>query len=149
MDQSIVSETPAKVIVTSVVQEGMITPMPPAGYNWHETYDWNYENVPEAQLIDEKVVPGKWDYCGLPVNSPLRSHPKILLTDHMAWYSEESQLQLQKSAAEAIATICTGGLPGSMANPEVLYKLGRFEEWQPSESARWQLKRLKAFPKTP
>lgn len=41
------------------------------GYNWQETYDWNYENVPEGQLTDEKVIPGSWDYCGLPVNSPL------------------------------------------------------------------------------
>ena len=80
----------------------------------------------------------------LPANSPVRSHPKILLTDHMAWYSEESQLQLQKTAAEEIATICTGRLPGSMANPEVLHKLGRFDEWQPSPSAQWQLKRLLA-----
>jgi hypothetical protein len=38
-------------------------------------------------------------------------------------------------------------LPGSIANPEVLYKLGRFEEWQPSESARWQLKRLASMAK--
>jgi len=45
--------------------------MPLKGYNWHETYDWNYENVPGAQLVDEKVVPGRWDYCDLPVNSPL------------------------------------------------------------------------------
>ena len=80
----------------------------------------------------------------LPANSPLRSHPKILLTDHMAWCSEESQAELQRSAAEEIATICTGRLPGSMANPEVLYKLGRFHEWQPNETARWQLKRLRA-----
>jgi D-3-phosphoglycerate dehydrogenase len=78
----------------------------------------------------------------LPPRSPLRSLPKILLTDHMAWYSEESVAELQRTAAEQIATICTGGLPGSIANPEVLYKLGRFEEWRPSESARWQLKRL-------
>lgn len=80
----------------------------------------------------------------LPENSPLRSHPKILITDHMAWYSEESQAELQRTAADEIATICTGRLPGSIANPEVLYKLGRFEEWQPSEGARWQLKRLRA-----
>jgi len=62
----------------------------------------------------------------------------------MAWYSEESQAELQQTAAEEIATICTGRLPGSIANLEVLYKLGRFDEWQPSESARWQLKRLRA-----
>ena len=81
----------------------------------------------------------------LPANSPLRTHPRILATDHMAWYSEESQAQLQRTAAEEITAICSGGLPRSMANPEVLYKLGRFEEWQASETAQWQLKRLRAF----
>ncbi len=85
----------------------------------------------------------------LPPNSPLRSHAKIIATDHMAWYSEESQAELQRTAAETVVTICTGGLPGSIANLEVLYKLGRFNEWQPSESARWQLKRLKALQQTP
>jgi D-3-phosphoglycerate dehydrogenase len=104
-----------------------------------------------AALDSDKVARAALDVFEeepLPATSPLRSHPKLLLTDHMAWYSEESQLQLQKTAAEEITTICTGALPGSMANPEVLYKLGRFEEWQPSESAQWQLKRLKAVQQT-
>jgi D-3-phosphoglycerate dehydrogenase / 2-oxoglutarate reductase len=101
-----------------------------------------------AAVDSEKVAQAALDVFEeepLPPNSPLRKHPKTLLTDHMAWYSEESLLELQKTAAEEISTICTGRLPGSMANPEVLYNLGRFEEWQPSEKARWQVKRLKAF----
>jgi D-3-phosphoglycerate dehydrogenase len=77
----------------------------------------------------------------LPVDSPLRSHPRILLTDHMAWYSEESQIQLQTSAARVLATVCTGGLPGSLSNPEVLNRLGRYGQWLPAECMRWQLAR--------
>ena len=65
-----------------------------------------------------------------------------MLTDHTAWYSEESQVELQQTAAEAVATVCTGGLPGSLANPLVLKSLGRWDEWQPAENMRWQLKRL-------
>jgi len=79
----------------------------------------------------------------LPVNSPLRQHPRVVVTDHTAWYSEESQQQLQRTAAEEMVRVCTGGLPLSLANPEVLHRLGRFDEWTPSEMARWQLKRLK------
>ena len=79
----------------------------------------------------------------LPADSPLRSHPRVVLTDHMSWYSEESQVRLQCSAAESVVTVCTGGLPGSLANPEVLHRLGRFEEWQPAECMRWQLKRMR------
>ena len=76
-----------------------------------------------------------------PENSPLRHHPRIVLTDHMAWYSEESQVQLQLSAARSLATVCCGGLPGSLANPEVLVRLGRFQEWRPAGCMRWQLAR--------
>ncbi len=78
----------------------------------------------------------------LPADSPLRRHPRVTVTDHTAWYSEESQAELQRTAAEEVARVCTGGLPRSLANPEVLKKLGRFDEWQPAENMRWQLKRL-------
>jgi len=78
----------------------------------------------------------------LPTTSPLRRHAAVVLTDHTAWYSEESQLQLQRTAAEEVVRVCTGGLPLSLANPEVLHRLGRFTEWTPSAEARWQLKRL-------
>jgi D-3-phosphoglycerate dehydrogenase len=77
----------------------------------------------------------------LPGNSPLRSHPRILVTDHMGWYSEESQMNLQLSAARSLATVCTGGLPGSLANPQVLQRIGRFHEWAPANCMRWQLAR--------
>jgi D-3-phosphoglycerate dehydrogenase len=78
----------------------------------------------------------------LPSNSPLRRNPGMVLTDHTAWYSEESQLELQRTAAEEVVRACTGRLPLSIANPEVLHRLGRFKEWMPSVEARWQLKRL-------
>jgi dihydroorotate dehydrogenase len=40
-------------------------------YDWNRTYDWNYEHAPDPVPQDEPVVPGPWDYCGLPVASPL------------------------------------------------------------------------------
>ena len=83
----------------------------------------------------------------LPETSPLRGHPAIVVTDHTAWYSEESQVQLQQTAAQEIVRVCTGGLPLAVANPEVLHRLGRFKEWTPSPEARWQLKRLSAVGK--
>jgi D-3-phosphoglycerate dehydrogenase len=81
----------------------------------------------------------------LPANSRLRGHPRLVLTDHTAWYSEESQVQLQRTAAEEIVRVCTGGLPVSLANPEVLHRLGRFAEWTPTEMMRWQLKRMESL----
>jgi D-3-phosphoglycerate dehydrogenase len=79
-----------------------------------------------------------------PADSPLRRHPKLLITDHMAWYSEESQLELQRRAAEEVARCCTGSLPEAIANPEVLVKLGRAAEWTPNHLARWQARRAAA-----
>lgn len=83
----------------------------------------------------------------LPADSPLRKHPHLVLTDHVSWYSEESQVELQTKAAEDVARVCTGGLPVSLANPEVLQRLGRCEEWTPPEQMQWQLKRLEAMQK--
>ena len=77
----------------------------------------------------------------LPPDSPLRLHPRVVLTDHTAWYSEESQVELQTSIAREVVRVCTGGLPVSLMNPEVLRRLGRFEEWTPPDNILWQLKR--------
>ncbi len=77
--------------------------------------------------------------------SPLRRHPRLLISDHVAWYSEESQMELQRRAAEEVVRVCTGRLPEAIANPEVLVKLGRAAEWQPNHLARWQAKRAAAL----
>lgn len=74
--------------------------------------------------------------------SRLRNHTRIVLSDHIAWYSEESQADLKKTAAEEAVRVCLGGLPLAIANPEVLHRLGRFTEWIPNYNARWQLQRL-------
>jgi len=78
----------------------------------------------------------------VPAASPLRTHPKIILSDHVAWYSEESQTELKTTAAEEVVRVCSGGLPLAIANPEVLKRQGRLAEWTPNYNARWQLKRL-------
>jgi D-3-phosphoglycerate dehydrogenase len=81
----------------------------------------------------------------LAADSLLRRHPRLIVTDHMAWYSEDSQVELQRKAAEEVTRVCTGGLPTAIANPEVLEALGRAAEWQPNHLARWQKKRAEAL----
>jgi D-3-phosphoglycerate dehydrogenase len=78
----------------------------------------------------------------LPADSPFRSHPRVVLSDHVAWYSEESFHELRVTAAEECVRVATGGLPRAIANPEVLEKLGRWDEWEMNDTVRWQLKRL-------
>jgi hypothetical protein len=53
--------------------------------------------------------------------------------------------ELQSTVAEETVRVCTGALPLSLANPEVLHRLGRVAEWTPDDTARWQLKRLAAL----
>ncbi|MCH2130022.1 MAG: hypothetical protein MK179_12810 [Pirellulaceae bacterium] len=35
------------------------------------SYTWNYENAPDCVEREQPEVPGEWNFCGLPVNSPL------------------------------------------------------------------------------
>ena len=78
-------------------------------------------------------------------DSPMRNHPQIVVSDHTAWYSEESQVILQKLAAEEIVRVCRGELPFSLANVDLVRKSKRFKDWEPPDMIRWQLKRLDAL----
>ena len=40
-------------------------------YDWRQTYDWNYEHAPAPPQVEEPPIPGQWNFCGLPANSPL------------------------------------------------------------------------------
>ena len=108
-------------------------------------------NTSRGPVVDEKALlaaldDGKVAAAGLdvfereplPAKSPLRRHPHLLLSNHAAWYSEDALAELHRSVAEDAVRVCTGGLPVALANPEVLHKLGRFNEWTPTWNARWR-----------
>jgi len=40
-------------------------------YDCARTYDFNYEHAPDPVDLEIPAVPGTWDFCGLPVDSPL------------------------------------------------------------------------------
>ncbi len=40
-------------------------------YDWHQSYDWNYEHAPTPPAVEEPTIAGRWGFCGLPVASPL------------------------------------------------------------------------------
>lgn len=40
-------------------------------YDRRQTYDWNYDHFPQPLEVSEPLVPGSWNYCGLPAASPL------------------------------------------------------------------------------
>ncbi len=40
-------------------------------YDPRETYSWNYDHAPDPLQVEVPRVPGVWQFCGLPVDSPL------------------------------------------------------------------------------
>jgi D-3-phosphoglycerate dehydrogenase / 2-oxoglutarate reductase len=56
----------------------------------------------------------------LPMDHPIRSLPRVLLTPHAAWYSEASEPELRRRAARIVAQALKGERPASLLNPEVL-----------------------------
>ena len=56
----------------------------------------------------------------LPLDHPIRRLPRVLLTPHAAWYSEESEPELRRRAARIVVQALRGERPASLLNPEVL-----------------------------
>lgn len=86
-------------------------------------------NTARGGLIDEEALlwalnQGIVASAGLdvltrePVSSdhPLLQYPNVLLTPHVAWYSEESVQKLQKQVAQEAARVLQGGKPLHMVN---------------------------------
>jgi D-3-phosphoglycerate dehydrogenase / 2-oxoglutarate reductase len=51
---------------------------------------------------------------------PLLSMEQAIINPHVAWYSEESQAELQRKAAQNVRDVLAGFYPDYIANPEVL-----------------------------
>lgn len=56
----------------------------------------------------------------LPADHPLLHVPNLLTTPHVAFYSEESVVELEVKAAQNVADILSGRRPGPVINPQVL-----------------------------
>lgn len=56
----------------------------------------------------------------VPADHPLTTFPNVLLTPHIAWYSEESYGELKRRTMQAAIDILTGRRPVGLLNPEVL-----------------------------
>lgn len=58
-------------------------------YDLLQTYDWNYDHAPARWPdVDVPRLPGSWDYCGIPVASPLGMPAGPLLnSDWILYYS--------------------------------------------------------------
>jgi D-3-phosphoglycerate dehydrogenase / 2-oxoglutarate reductase len=90
-------------------------------------------NTARGPLVDEEALVGALDegHLGgaaldvlphepLDPNSPLLGRADIILTPHVAFYSEEALRELQSKAAQEVASVLTGQAPRYPVNPEVL-----------------------------
>ena len=84
--------------------------------------------VIDSQGLLQALNEGKIAAAGLDVldqeppapDDPLVSHAKTVVTPHAAFYSEESLLELQETAARQVAAVLTGEVPEYIVNREVL-----------------------------
>jgi len=51
--------------------------------------------------------------------NPLRKMPQVLLSPHVAWYSEESQIDLRRKIAQDVGRALSGLLPHGLVNREL------------------------------
>jgi D-3-phosphoglycerate dehydrogenase len=58
-----------------------------------------------------------------PADAPLLRREDVLITPHIAFYSEESLVELQTKAAEEVVRVLQGQVPRNPVNPEVLSSL--------------------------
>ncbi len=55
-----------------------------------------------------------------PLDHPLASLDNVIATPHMAYFSQESTLDLEKRAARGVAQVLRGEMPDNLVNPEIV-----------------------------
>ena len=68
----------------------------------------------------------------LPVGHPLMDIDSVVLTPHLAWYSEESYDELKRRTVANVVDVCAGRAPRNIVNPEVLGAPGRNADCLPA-----------------
>lgn len=56
----------------------------------------------------------------LPADHPLTEFDSVVLTPHLAWYTEESYEELKRRTVQNVVDVCAGRPPRNIVNPEVL-----------------------------
>ncbi|MEM1997101.1 MAG: C-terminal binding protein [Candidatus Bathyarchaeia archaeon] len=93
-------------------------------------------NTSRGGVIDEQALykalkEGRIAGAGLDVlekeppekDNPLLKLDNVIITPHMAWYSNESLDEIRRMAAEEVARVLSGQIPVNLVNKDVLKKL--------------------------
>ena len=91
--------------------------------------DAYFVNVARGPIVDGDALAVALDDCeiagaGLDVfpdepptaDDPLRDHPKVLTTPHVAWYSEEANDQRRETVTDIVRRVLIGGDPTNVVN---------------------------------
>ncbi|MGP7959569.1 C-terminal binding protein [Sanguibacter sp. A247] len=71
----------------------------------------------------------------IPAEDELTTFDNVVLTPHLAWYSEESYEELKRRTIANVADVIAGRMPRDILNPEVLGAPGRNQAFVPGEGA--------------
>jgi D-3-phosphoglycerate dehydrogenase len=74
----------------------------------------------------------------LPAGHPLTTFDSVVLTPHLAWYTEESYDELKRRTVANVLEVCAGRTPRNIVNPEVLGAPGRNSRWAATAAASLQ-----------
>ena len=69
----------------------------------------------------------------VPLDHPLMRFDSVVLTPHLAWYTEESYDQLKRRTAQNVVDVVAGRMPRNIVNPEVLGAFGRNRVFEHSQ----------------
>jgi D-3-phosphoglycerate dehydrogenase len=74
----------------------------------------------------------------LSAGHPLTTFDSVVLTPHLAWYTEESYDELKRRTVANVLEVCAGRTPRNIVNPEVLGAPGRNSRWAATAAASLQ-----------
>ena len=80
------------------------------------------ESALTKALEEEKIAGAGLDVMESPhpsKDNPLFSMDNVIITPHVAFFSQESLIELRTRASSAVVDILSGRVPGNIANPEV------------------------------
>jgi len=107
-----------------IINEKTLAKMKPTAYLVNTSRGGLIDQKALIEALTDKKIAGAgldvYEVEPLEPDSPLKALDNAILMDHAGWYSEESIVELQTRAAQAVAAVLAGRRPESVVNPQVL-----------------------------
>ena len=107
-----------------MIDAGALAKMKPTAYLVNTSRGGLVDQGALIEALEAKKLAGAgldvYQVEPLEPDSPLKELDNVILTDHAGWYSEDSIVELQMRAAQAVAAVLSGRRPQSVVNPDVL-----------------------------